>query len=131
MPQLGPPVPLWSFCILLVAMALKHYAADFLLQTSWMARGKERREGWLAPLAAHVLCHAGFTLVIVLLVAPRLWWLALVDMGLHAPIDRGKTLIARRGGWDAQRVEFWWLIGFDQLLHQITNIALVAALYVL
>ncbi len=112
-------------------MAIKHYAADFLLQTTWMARGKERSPGWFAPLAAHVLCHAGFTLVIALLVAPRLWWLALVDMVLHATIDRGKTLIARRGGWDAQRAEFWWLIGFDQLLHQITNIALVAAFFVL
>ncbi|MGO8799050.1 MAG: DUF3307 domain-containing protein [Roseiarcus sp.] len=131
MPQLGPPVPLWSLCILLVVMALKHYVADFLLQTNWMAHGKERREGWQAPLAVHVLCHGVITLVIMWVVAPRLWWLALVDIAVHATIDRCKTLIGLRGGWDAQRAEFWWLIGFDQMLHQITNIALVAALYVL
>ena len=131
MPQLGPPVPLWSLCILLVVMALKHYVADFLLQTNWMAHGKERREGWHAPLAVHVLCHGVITLVIMWVVAPRLWWLALVDIAVHATIDRCKTLIGLRGGWDAQRAEFWWLIGFDQMLHQITNIALVAALYVL
>ena len=112
-------------------MTLKHYAADFLLQTGWMARGKERPDGWLAPLAVHVLCHAGITLVIALLVAPRLWWLALIDLALHAVIDHGKTLISRRGGWDTQRAEFWWLMGFDQLLHQITNIGLAAAFFVL
>jgi hypothetical protein len=112
-------------------MAIKHYAADFLFQTNWMARGKERSSGWFAPLAVHVLCHASLTLVIALVVAPHLWWLALVDLILHATIDRGKTLIAHRGGWNTERAEFWWLMGFDQLLHQITNIALAAALLVL
>jgi hypothetical protein len=129
--QLGPLVPLWSFCLLLLVMTLKHYAADFLLQTTWMARGKERRLGWLAPLLVHVLCHAGGTLIVALLVAPRLWWLALVDLIIHATIDRCKSLIGNRGGWGAQDSAFWWLIGFDQLLHQITNIALAAAFFVL
>jgi Protein of unknown function (DUF3307) len=130
-PQLGPPVPLWTFCALLLAMALKHYVADFLLQTNWIARGKEQANGWFAPLAVHVLCHAGFTLAIALLLAPHLWWLAAVDLVVHTAIDRGKTLIANRGGWQVHQVEFWWLIGFDQFLHQATNIALVAAFFVL
>jgi hypothetical protein len=130
-PQLGPPVPLWSFCILLLVMAVKHYVADFQLQTSWIAHGKERRTGWFAPLAVHVLCHAALTLIIVLLVAPRLWWLALVDLVVHAVIDRCKTMIGLKGGWDMRRPQYWWLLGFDQMLHQFTNIALVAAIYAL
>ena len=131
MPQLGPLVPLWSFCLLLLAMTFKHYVADFLLQTTWMARGKERSFGWFAPLAVHVLCHTGFTLAIALLLAPRLWWLAIVDLVIHATIDRCKALVGNRGGWDAQDSAFWWLIGFDQLLHQITNIGLASAFFVL
>jgi len=130
-PQLGPLVPLWSFCLLLLAMTFKHFVADFLLQTSWMARGKERNLGWFAPLAVHVLCHAGITLLIALLVAPRLWWLTLVDLVIHATIDRCKSVVGHHGHWGAEDSAFWWLIGFDQLLHQITNIGMAAAFFVL
>jgi hypothetical protein len=122
-------VPLESFCALLLVMAFKHFVADFLLQTSWIAHGKERRVGWQAPLAVHVLCHAGLMLVIALVVAPRLWWLALVDLVVHAVIDRSKSLIGNRGGWQVNQFQYWWLLGFDQFLHQVTNIALVAALF--
>jgi hypothetical protein len=127
--QLGPPVPLWSFCALLLVVAFKHYVADFLLQTSWIAHGKERREGWFAPLAVHVLCHAVLMLAIALAIAPRLWWFALVDLAIHAAIDRAKTLTALWGRWGVDKTQFWWLMGFDQFLHQATNIALAAAFF--
>lgn len=123
-------VPLSTTAILLSAMALKHYGADFVLQTNWMAHGKERVRGWFAPLAAHALCHAVFTLSIALLVRPSLWWLAVADLLVHAAIDRAKTMVARRGRWEARQAQFWWLMGFDQLLHQLTNIALAAAFLV-
>jgi hypothetical protein len=112
-------------------MALKHYVADFVLQTNWIAHGKERSEGWFAPLAVHVLCHAALTLVIALVVAPHLWWLALVDLVVHAIIDRAKTLTGCYGGWKATQPQYWWLMGFDQFLHQVTNIAIAAALMAL
>ena len=110
---------------------MKHYAADFVLQTTWMARGKEKGEGWFAPLLVHTLCHAGLTLLIALLIAPRLWWLALVDIAAHLAIDRLKAIAALWGRWRADQREFWWLMGFDQFLHQITNIALAAAFFAL
>ncbi len=111
--------------------AVKHVAADFLLQTNAMARGKERPRGWLWPLAAHAGCHAALTLAIVLVVAPRLWWLALVDFGVHGVVDRGKSAIAHRAQWPIDRPQFWWLLGFDQALHQLTNLALAAAILLL
>jgi Protein of unknown function (DUF3307) len=129
--QLGPPVPLWSFCALLFVVALKHFVADFLLQTNWIARGKERREGWFAPLAVHVLCHATLTLLIALTIAPRLWWLAPADLVIHWGIDRAKTLTGLWGGWNPGQGQFWWLMGFDQFLHQATNIAVAAAFFAL
>jgi Protein of unknown function (DUF3307) len=125
--QLGPAVPLWSACALLLVMAFKHFVADFVLQTKWIAHGKEARQGWLAPLAVHVLCHAALTLAIALAIAPRLWWLALVDLVVHATIDRGKSLAGHWGGWTVEDSAYWWLLGFDQFLHQATNIALTAA----
>jgi hypothetical protein len=108
-------------------MATKHYIADFLLQTNWIARGKECRSGWLLPLAVHVLCHAGLTLAITLALAPRLWWLAPLDLAVHFAIDRGKTIVGQLGRWTPGDEKFWWLLGFDQYLHQVTNVALAAA----
>jgi Protein of unknown function (DUF3307) len=129
-PQIGPSVPLWTLCVLLSVFALKHFIADFLLQTNWIARGKERVVGWFAPLAVHVLCHAVLTLAIALAIAPHLWWLALVDLIVHAAIDRGKSLTGHWGGWEFSQGAYWWLMGFDQFLHQLTNIALAAAFFV-
>ena len=129
MPQPSLSVPLGSFCALLLAFAFKHFVADFLLQTNWIAHGKERSEGWQAPLAVHVLCHAGLTLGIALVLAPRLWWLAPLELVVHAAIDRSKTLIGNRGGWQVNQPQYWWLLGFDQFLHQATNIALAAAFF--
>lgn len=117
MPQLGPTVPLWSFCAVLLAITFKHFVADFALQTNWIAHGKERNEGWLAPLTVHVLRHAVLTLGVALVIAPRLWWLAAVDFAIHMTIDRCKTLAAHGGGWSMTQAQFWWLIGCDQWLH--------------
>jgi hypothetical protein len=122
-------VPLGSFCALLFVFALKHFVADFLLQTSWIAHGKERATDWLAPLAVHVLCHAGLTLCIALVLAPRLWWLAPAELVLHACIDRSKSLVGARIQCTVKNTPYWWLLGFDQFLHQVTNIALAAAFF--
>jgi hypothetical protein len=124
-------LPLWSLSALAIAFAIKHFVADFILQTNWIAQGKERPEGWFFPLAAHVLCHTGLTLLIALAVAPGLWWLALVDLIVHSLIDRGKSLANNWGGWSPQQYQYWWLLGLDQLLHQITNVALAAAMLAL
>ena len=114
-----------------VAFATKHLLADFILQTNWMARGKEQRSGWGPPLLAHALCHAILTLAITLVTAAHLWWLSLVDLAVHLAIDRSKTLLAQRGGWRTDQARFWWLLGFDQYLHQLTNLALAAAILLL
>ena len=114
--------------VLSAAFAVKHLAADFLMQTSGMARGKERAAHWFAPLASHVLCHAALTLLIVLAAAPRLWWLAAVDFAVHIAVDRCKTVLAHRGRWTPDRPQFWWLLGLDQCLHQLTNVGLAAAI---
>ena len=111
--------------------AVKHLAADFLMQTNGMARGKERPSGWFGPLLAHVLCHVGLTLLIVLAVAPGLCWLAAVDFAVHLAVDRAKTLAARRGGWTPDHPQFWWLLGTDQCLHQLTNVGMAAAIVLL
>ena len=131
MPHFDHSVPFGPFCALLLAMTLKHFVADFLLQTNWMARGKERSHGWAAPLALHVACHTVLTLAIVVVVSPRLWWLAVAEFFVHAAIDRAKSIVSQRAKLNTGMASFWWLLGFDQFLHQITNIALAAAFFVI
>lgn len=118
----------WMLAALAGAFAFKHYLADFVLQNNWIARRKERRDGWLVALLIHAGTHGAFTLAIALAVAPRLWWLALVDIAIHFVIDRIKTLISLAGGWKVEDEKFWWLMGADQFLHQATNIGLAAAI---
>ncbi|GEP03557.1 DUF3307 domain-containing protein [Methylobacterium oxalidis] len=119
-------VPVWTMAVLAGTMIVKHYIADFVLQTDWMARGKEQEHGWFLPLAAHVSCHALATLGVALVVAPRLWWLALVDLAIHFCVDRAKSVVSRRTRWNPGQVQFWWLLGFDQMLHALTDLGLAA-----
>lgn len=130
MPHPSQPVSAATLAVVLAALTTKHFLADFVLQTNGMARGKERAHGWLAPLALHCLCHAVLTLAIVLVVEPRLWWLAAVDFAVHMAIDRAKSLVGQRTRWGPTDTRFWWLLGFDQCLHQLTCVGLAVALCV-
>ncbi len=116
---------------LLAVLTAKHVLADFVLQPNWMARGKEAPSGWAMPLLAHAATHAALTLTVVLAIAPRLWWLALADLAVHTGIDRGKALVALRARWRPDQPQFWWLLGVDQGLHQLTGVGLALAMVVL
>lgn len=128
MPASDAVIPFYPTAAILLAFAVKHFLADFVLQTSALAHGKEREHGWAIPLALHAGCHGVLTLVIALAVAPRLWEIALADFAIHYFVDRGKTLLVRRGGWTISDPPFWWAFGFDQFLHQVTNIGLAMTL---
>lgn len=50
---------------LLIIFQIKHFLADYPLQTPYML-GKFKEEGWVGPLSAHAGVHAVFTMFIVL-----------------------------------------------------------------
>ncbi len=110
------------------AFLAKHFLADFLLQTEWMAAGKARPQGWLLPLAAHAGVHGAMTAALFLAVAPPLAWLGLADAVLHGAVDRLKSLAARRAGATPRQARFWWLFGMDQTLHHLTHLGLAIVL---
>ncbi|MGU3662597.1 DUF3307 domain-containing protein [Methylobacterium sp. A49B] len=130
MPSFDTSVPVGAFALILLAFAVKQLGADFLLQSNWMAQGKERAADWIAPLCAHTGLHGLGTLLIALAVKPALWWLAVVDFAIHTAIDRGKALVGQRTHFPATDARFWWLIGVDQFLHQVTHIGLAVMLAV-
>lgn len=122
--QLSAHVLIWAAALFIA----KQLIADFILQTGWMAKGKEQPKGWLLPLAAHVAVHAAATLVICLLLAPSLLWLALIDLIVHATIDRSKSLLQLRLRLTPDQSGYWWMLGLDQTLHHATHLVFSVAL---
>ncbi len=122
--------------LLWLAFDLKHFVADFVLQTNYM-QGKFRQTGWAAPLALHCLMHALCTLAIVCFVDPSMWWLSLLDFAIHFAMDRIKASPRMLGRYQslcshdrpsatAQQKSgeklYWLSLGFDQYVHHLTNL---------
>ena len=116
--------------ILYVVFRLKHLMCDFMLQSDWMAldKGKPGSQGYKA-LFTHTLIHAMGTLLVMVVFAPALWWLALVDFLIHSTIDRLKGVLTFNKGWKAKDTMFWWAFGVDQELHNLTHIAFVVMIF--
>lgn len=78
--------------ILLVLFQLKHFFADYPLQTKFMLGKFKGGNEWIAPLLAHVAVHGLFTFIICLFFNPILSIpLALFDMVVHFCMDRIKA----------------------------------------
>jgi hypothetical protein len=122
---LGLSLPLAEIVSVYLLFRIKHLMADYVLQTTWMARGKEQTVGWAAALCAHAGVHASGTAAIALAFAPSLWWLGAVDFVLHAMIDKSKTLWGPR---QPTEPVFWWAHGIDQEAHNLTHFAFVIAI---
>lgn len=108
----------------MLLLTAKHIVGDFFLQTTWMARGKDQKVGWAKPLLIHCLIHGVLTTVLVTAIAPRFWFIGIVDFVIHIIIDRCKGLCVSRFGVTMEHTWFWWLIGIDQALHHLTGFAL-------
>jgi len=114
--------------ILLIALLVCHYLADFCLTMPRMIRAKaDGKELW--PIALHAAIHA-VLMGLCLLVYGAEWWLLLVLMMVelcsHFAIDVLKAQISIRFPYwsDNWRKPYWMLYGFDQLLHQMVVVVL-------
>jgi hypothetical protein len=107
-----------------LVLTAKHIVADFFLQNSWMALGKDRKAGWALPLLAHGLVHLAVAALLMLILAPRFWFVALIDFVIHITVDRTKGILTSTFGLTPQQPWFWSLIGVDQALHHLTGFGL-------
>ena len=110
----------------MLVLTVKHVIADFVLQNAWMAIGKDQKTGWALPLLAHCLVHLAVALALILMIAPRFWFVAFIDFLIHITVDRAKGLCASTFGVtnEAGHPWFWTLIGVDQALHHLTGFGL-------
>lgn len=111
--------------ILITLLFVKHFVVDFPLQTRYQYSNKG---DYLHPGG---LLHAGLhglaTFACVYWYAPvAALYLAWLDCVVHYHIDWAKVNINTKMGWGPTTHEqFWWLLGFDQLLHALTYILIV------
>jgi len=125
-PPMSASIPVGALIGWMLLLTVKHVIADFVLQTSWMAIGKDQRKGWFLPLLAHCCVHLAVAMALILVVAPRFWFVAVIDFAIHITVDRCKGLIASRLGVTQENHHpwFWTLIGVDQALHHLTGFGL-------
>jgi hypothetical protein len=110
----------------MLAFQLKHYLCDFVLQTQFQARKK----GIYAHIAG--ITHAGThvigsvpALLILGCDLRMVLILLLAEFLVHYHTDWAKARIDRARGAAGQDHVFWMLFGLDQLVHQLTYIAMI------
>ena len=115
-----------AIVLLLVFFGIKHFLVDFLLQKpyQYQNKGTYGHPGGLI----HAGLHGVGTILSLWIFADLPWILlmAVFDVIVHYHVDWAKVNINRHFGWTATtHEEFWWLLGFDQLLHWLTYCAII------
>jgi hypothetical protein len=114
----------------LALLMIKHFVADFPLQTPYHLANKGR---YLHPGGLmHSLIHVVLTAPVFLVIAPESPTAAGLILGaeylIHYHADWAKDNVTRLAGWTPAHASFWWAIGFDQLVHGLTYVGIVWAL---
>jgi hypothetical protein len=113
---------------LITWLLIKHFVGDFMLQRKYqyLNKGIYGHPGGLLHGGIHAV---GTFIVLVCFVAPLLAVkLALIDMVIHYHIDFFKSNVNRKMELQIQHNQYWALLGFDQLLHQLTYVGIVCAI---
>jgi hypothetical protein len=116
---------LWSLALLQV----KHFICDFALQSTFQVRTKGiyGHPGGFLHAGIHILG----TIPVFLLIRPSLGLgigILVAEFVVHYHIDWSKEQVLRRLGLTTADGGYWIALGFDQLLHQLTYVAIVAVL---
>lgn len=121
--------PVYILIAILAILEIKHFICDYLLQGRYQLLNKGT---YLHPGGIlHAATHALFTMLVFLIVPPKIALGIAIVFGeflVHYHIDWLKERVLRGSGWVTAQREFWWAIGADQLLHQLTYLVIAALL---
>jgi hypothetical protein len=112
--------------VLLSGFEVKHFVADYLLQTGWMIaqKGNLAAPGGYAHAGLHVLGSA-IVLFLARVPLPALLGLIAAEFVVHYGLDYAKVNYGRGIDPDEDAARFWALHGLDQLFHQITYVVMI------
>jgi hypothetical protein len=113
----------------LALLLLKHFLGDFVLQTARQAqfKGVYGHRAGLEHSGIHVLLTVPCLLVVGIAPGAALA-AAAAEFVVHYHEDWLKELINRRYGLTRAHKAYWVVLGADQLVHQLTYVAMVAVL---
>ena len=120
-----------TFIVFGVLFTIKHFLADWKLQSNEMSNGK-RLKGWdgVEYLSKHSFVHSALTFTI-LVCAGFLWLaivIALIEFVLHFSIDYCKIIVEKRHQIQFKSRKFWMLLTVDQGLHFLCYLGIILAL---
>jgi hypothetical protein len=111
-------------------LQIKHCVVDFIWQPpyEWKNKGTFLHFGGIRHAGKNAIgtalaIYAGFFFY------HTLWAIALIavlDFVIHYLVDYTKMNITKAKGWKADTCpKFWWALGIDQMMHQLTYIFLI------
>lgn len=103
---------------LLIGLNVKHFLADYVLQTSELVQLKKKHFKYLL---VHCLHHALATFVVLIFFAPLpvAFLFAALDLILHTLIDSSKSYIPYFDRFKPPTQAYFNVLGLDQLMHQL------------
>ena len=113
----------------LAVFELKHFICDFVLQTAYLYRNKGiygHRAGII-----HAGLHALGSLPAILMLTsamPLVAGIVIAEFLVHYHVDWLKLFIDKHRHLDASQGIYWAIFGADQLIHQLTYVAILAVL---
>jgi hypothetical protein len=110
-----------------LAFEIKHFFCDFVFQTKWQIDSK-KTYGALGGIV-HATLHGLGSVPALYLMGVQPWLLIAIPLGelvLHYHIDWAKARVDVVFDLPNTDVRYWIVFGFDQLLHQLTYLGIVA-----
>lgn len=119
----------WLALLALAVFQLKHFACDFALQTPRQIEAKSYygRLGGLEHAGLHAIASIPALLVLTRSIAV-IAIVVVCEFVVHYHMDFTKARIDKLGGYTDTSRAYWVVFGFDQLIHQMTYLVIVAVL---
>ena len=111
--------------VIVLFFIIKHFLADFVLQTPYQYLNKHifMHPGGLIHAGIHIICTWIFVYGLII-DNESIYLLLLAEFIFHYLVDFTKENIVRYYKFTMANKQFWLLLGFDQLLHYMSYIAL-------
>lgn len=103
------------------AFQVKHVLADYVWQTMWEIENKGIWGHWGGVV--HSAKHTALSSLVLCWFVPStgtFMTLLALEFLLHYHIDWLKNQVLQRNNWTSDGPGYWWAMGFDQGLHQMT-----------
>lgn len=114
-----------TILLVLILLQVKHLIIDWILQPAWMWQNKGTY-GHYGGIV-HATFNGLFTAIVIAPFFGHFILVFLADSLIHYHIDWAKMNITKASGWGpTTHPQFWWLTGFDQFLHQVTYLGILA-----